>query len=116
MIISQIGKYTDTYLLFKNLEEVQAYLTFNPVPYTRFTACDYNNWRTMDGQTNTTKFTNCSLVIETNQLIDFKKNDIVMNLITKEKYRVDSVEVNDNAKQKKYRLKPQKITILGLIG
>lgn len=106
----------DLYLLFKSDADFKEYERNEITPAIRFKAKDYINFSSTRNSINDgTLRTYGTLTIITNAKTEiFSPGDIIVNVKTDEKWRVDAIVVDDSNKQKQYGNRVDKWTILSL--
>lgn len=107
----------DPYILFKTAEDCRDYLKYNTAPTTRFYAKDCVDFETLNevhsGIVNVDLNT---LTIETNAMLEFKNDYLVISLKDKSVWRIQKFITKDDGRMKRYSMRPRKKTIISLIG
>lgn len=108
---------TDPYILFETSNDCKEYLVYKNINGPRFYARDYVNFQTMNevhgGIVNHNMDT---LTIETNAMLTFKEDYLLLSLKDNRIWRITKVIIADNDRMKRKSLRPRKKTIISLIG
>lgn len=108
---------TDPYMLFETSESSRDYLIYKTNAGPRFYAKDYIDFETINevhsGIVNTDLNT---LTIETNAILEFKNDYIIVSLKDNSVWRIQKVRVVDDGRMKRKSMRPRKRTIITLIG
>lgn len=108
---------TDPYLCFETHNACRDYVFHQINPGPRFYAKDYIDFETTNeihnGVSNVDMNT---LTIETNAMLDFKNDYLVLSLKDNKIWRIQKVKVMDDGRMKRKSMRPRKRTVLALIG
>lgn len=105
----------DVYLVFENDLELSNYLRTKTLPSSKFKACDKEGEQEFGiengGIRSESVFTKTIITIA---FINVHKNDILYDVKAQTKWIVTGVGIEDDDNEKKYRLRPHRLTTIQL--